>query len=183
MILGAALPGSGRRPGLRWWGMAGGLAPDLSLYLLVAAAMLFLDIPARVVFGEFYYSHGWQRVFSVDNSIPLWGLAFGAALWRRSWAGMAFCGGGLLHLAFDLALHGEDARMHLWPLSAWKFDSPFSYWDPARGGVVIGLGEMTLSAATAFWLWRQEGSPWLRTAFTVLLAAELMTGHVWHFVF
>lgn len=121
--------------------LLGALAPDISLYLLVAVSVFVLGIPAEVVFREYYYSEAWQRVFAIDNSFVLWGLALALAVWLRSRIAMVFCAAALLHIAFDFPLHNHDARQHFWPITDWVFISPFSYWDSNHYGGVIGAIE------------------------------------------
>ncbi len=110
LIFGAAAFG---RPEHRWTlvaALAGGLAPDLSLYLMVGWHLLVLGTDLQVVFGQLYYSDAWQRVFAVDNSMILWGLMFALALWRNWRVLIAFAGAGLLHIGLDFLLHACRRR-------------------------------------------------------------------------
>ena len=170
-------------PGITTAALAGRLLPDLSLYVLAGWELLARGTPAEVVFGEMYYSPGWQAVFAVDNSMPLWAvvLATGAAL--RHWWMVALAGAALLHLAADLALHADDARRHLWPLSDWVFASPVSYWDPAHHGALAAPAEALLVAGLGVWLWRRHRTPALRGVIAVLVLAELAPMVMWRIVF
>ncbi|MBT8408082.1 MAG: cobalamin biosynthesis protein CobQ [Alphaproteobacteria bacterium] len=135
--------------------LAGAVAPDVSLYVLVGVSILLLGVSVRVVFGEYYYSEAWQQVFAVDNSFILWGLGLLLALWSgRRWA-VAFAGAGLLQLAFDFPLHHDDTRRHFWPVSDWVFESPFSYWDRSHYGSIIGPLEILLCVFLLWVLWRR----------------------------
>ncbi len=120
---------------------AGGLAPDLALFGLIFFARFVQGRELHQIFKEDYLSPLWQGIFRVDNSIPLWALLTVVALWRRWTALAVFGGAGLLHLAFDLPLHGSDARPHFGPLSDWVFRSPISYWDPAAYGGTVAVVE------------------------------------------
>lgn len=173
--------GAGR--GLIWAAMAGGLAPDLSLYLLAGGAIYLLGIPPRVVFDELYFSDAWQMVFAVDNSFILWGILAGLAVWRRAPLAIAFAGAGLIHLCLDFPLHHDDGRPHFWPLSDWIYASPVSYWDRAHGAAIIGPIEGALSALAAvrLWLWRPGWA--ISAVVAVILLAELSVTWVWVFVF
>lgn len=183
LIFGAAAFG---QPQHRWTllaALAGGLAPDLSLYLMVGWHLLYLGTDARVVFGELYYSDTWQAVFAVDNSAFLWGGALALALWWRARVAVAFSGAGLLHIAFDFPLHAGDGRPHFWPLSDWVYDSPLSYWDSRHFANWVGPIEMALCIVLVIILWRRVASwPW-RGAFAVLLLLEAGSNNVWAFVF
>ncbi|WP_339947097.1 cobalamin biosynthesis protein CobQ [uncultured Albimonas sp.] len=152
--------------------LAGGLAPDLALFLLVAWARWGLGHDLHQVFREDYVSPLWQGIFRIDNSIPLW-AALGAA-------GLAiFAGAALLHLAFDLPLHHSDARPHFWPLSDWVFRSPLSYWNPARHGTAVALAEGAACLALGALLWRRFRGAWVRAAIVAALAVEAAPTLVW----
>lgn len=164
--------------------LAGGLAPDLSLYLLAGTSLYILGIPPRTVFGELYFSDAWQQVFAVDNSFLVWGVLLFVALRWKMPALTAFAGAGLLHLAFDLPLHNDDARRHFWPLTDWVFASPVSYWDDDHFGHVVGPIEVAACVAlTALLFWRFRSLA-ARVGFAGLLAAELFaSGAFWALVF
>ncbi|MBT8389994.1 MAG: hypothetical protein KJP13_10130, partial [Altererythrobacter sp.] len=129
LLLGAAAFGNPEKEGTYRAALLGAIAPDISLYLMAAVSIWVMDIPARTVLGELYYSDAWQSVFAVDNSFILWGIGLGFAFCRQSSVFVAFCAAGLLHLALDFPLHTHDARQHFWPLTDWVFESPLSYWD------------------------------------------------------
>ena len=183
LIFGLAAFGRPGHPRVTAAAVAGGLAPDLSLYLMAGTAMWGMGIPAERVFRELYYSDAWQAVFAIDNSVPLWLGLLALGLWARRAALTAFAGAGALHLAFDLPLHTHDARRHFWPFTDWRFESPVSYWDrSAHAGIVAPL-ELGLSAMlTALILWR-FGSWWVRGGALTLLAMEASASGVWRFVF
>lgn len=163
--------------------LAGGLLPDLALYLMVGWALNVQDIPARVVFGEMYFSDRWQAVFAVDHSLPLWSLALILALALRSAPGIAFSGSGLLHLIFDFLLHHDDARRQFWPLSDGVFRSPVSYWDPQYYGHLAGSAEILVCLALSVLLWRRfRGWP-ARGLIAAGMALELSPLVMWWMMF
>ncbi|MEM7724485.1 MAG: cobalamin biosynthesis protein CobQ [Pseudomonadota bacterium] len=183
LIFGAAAFG---KPQHRWTMTAavlGGLAPDLSLYLLVGWHLLILGTPPEVVFGQLYFSETWQRIFAVDNSVFLWCALLAVAIWRRWGPLVAFAAAGLLHLFLDFPLHAGDGRPHFWPLSMWVFDSPFSYWDNQFGARWIGPLELGLSAVLMVVLWRRVRAWGWRILFAVLLIAQAMVSNIWRFIF
>jgi len=133
-------------------------------------ALFVQALPPEVVFGQLYFSDGWQQVFAVDNSIPLWSLVLVAGLWlRRDWL-VVFAATGVLHLGCDFFLHHDDARRHFWPLSDYVFRSPFSYWDPAYHGAVLGPTEGVMSVLLCYVLWKRFRGGWAR-AFIALAGA------------
>ena len=162
--------------------LMGALLPDLSLYLMTAWELGARGTSPEVVFRDLYFSDAWQAVFAVDNSIPLWTavLAIGMGL-RRAWV-VALAGAALLHLATDLALHAEDARRHLWPLTDWVFVSPVSYWDPARHGRVVAPIEAALVLALGLWLWRRHRTAIARCLVAALVLAQLAPFVMWGIV-
>ncbi|MEJ6394144.1 cobalamin biosynthesis protein CobQ [Gymnodinialimonas sp. 2305UL16-5] len=183
LIFGAAAFGRPDRRGTLAAALAGGLAPDLSLYLLVGWHLLIVGTDPRVVFDELYFSDTWQAVFAVDNSVFVWGALLAVALWRRWPVLVAFAGAALLHIALDFPLHAGDGRPHFWPLSTWVFDSPLSYWDRRHHAEWVGPAELAFCVALAVLLWRRVVSwPW-RAVFVLLLAAEALSNNVWLLVF
>ena len=123
--------------------LAGALAPDLSIFVFAGWGAAS-GLSAQAMWGEAYWTEPWQTLSAVSNSVPAWGALLAASFalpgaWRRT--GLVFCAAALLHLAFDLPLHADDAHRHLWPLTDWRFRSPVSYWDPAHHGRVASLVE------------------------------------------
>lgn len=110
-------------------------------------------------------------MFAVDNSLVVWGLVLAAGLWLRRAAPTALGAAAVLHLALDLALHNDDARRHLWPLSDWVFVSPVSYWDRDHFGAVVGPIELVLTVGLCAWLWRRHRAPAARAAVAALAQA------------
>ena len=183
LLVGGAVFGKPDRKGVTVAAFLGALAPDVSLYLMVAVSIWGLGIPADTVFRELYYSDAWQSVFAVDNSFILWGIALGLALWRGNAALVAFSGAALLHLAFDFPLHTHDARMHFWPLSDWVFESPVSYWDSRAHAGAVAPVALTMSVGAGVYLWVRHKTWTIKAIVAVLLAMELMSSGIWRFVF
>ncbi len=153
--------------------LAGGLLPDVPLYLMVGWALYVRGTPPREVFGEMYFSDRWQAIFAIDHSLPLWSLAVLLALVLRSAIGVAFAGSGLLHAVVDFLVHHDDARRQLWPLSTWVFRSPVSYWDSRYYGHIVGPLEIAVCAVLAVLLWRRFSGGAARAMITAGMAMEL----------
>jgi hypothetical protein len=183
LIFAAAAFARPGRPGVNAAALAGGLVPDLSLYLMAGWALYGRGIPAPVVFDELYLSDTWQAVFAVDNSIPLWALLLGLALAWRAWPLVAFGGAGLLHLVADFLLHHDDARRMLWPLSDWVFRSPVSYWDSRHYGHIAGPLEIAVCAGLAVLLWRRFRSWPARGLIAGGMALEMLPVVLWTLMF
>lgn len=183
LILGAAIfarPDAGRVTAAA---LVGAFLPDASLYLMAGVAIFGMGISPDVVFRDLYFSDAWQQVFAVDNSFILWGIGLGAALWcQKSWV-VALCGAALVHIAFDFPLHNEDARMHFWPLSDWKFHSPISYWDSSSGGTYVGVLELLLVITCTFFLIRRFRTWGWRSVFVGLAALQVLPFFAWALFF
>ncbi|MEM6498245.1 MAG: cobalamin biosynthesis protein CobQ [Pseudomonadota bacterium] len=166
-------PGTGRSAAI------GSLLPDLSLYLMTGVSLMILQIPAERVFGELYFSPGWQSVFAVDNSFIVWGLALVIALLVRSGMAIAMTTAGLLHLATDFPLHNDDARPQFWPLTDWVFESPLSYWDSDHS--VAWVSPFTLAAVltASIVIWRRYLDWRIRVCVLLACAAEVWVVRQW----
>lgn len=165
-----------------WAAAAGALIPDLSLYLLAGTHLMVLGTDPSVVFDQMYFSEEWQRIFRVDNSFILWGIALGLALMAKSRVFIALTGAALLHLLLDFPLHNDDARAHFWPLTNWKFFSPVSYWDPRHFGHIVAPLEALAVLACCGVLWRRYAEGWkMRSIVVVFAALQLVPLIAWLF--
>jgi hypothetical protein len=183
LIFALAAFGRADRPRVTAAALAGGLIPDLSLYLMAGTHLFLLGTPAQTVFGQLYFSDAWQSVFRIDNSILLWGVALAFALWARSATAIALTGSALLHLAFDFPLHHDDGRAHFWPLTDWIFQSPVSYWDNRHYGGIVGPVEIAVCLVLTVILWRRFPGWPMRALIAALALAEAAPGMVWMLVF
>ena len=86
----------------------------------------------------------------------------------------------LLHSAFDLPLHHDDAHRHFFPLSDVRFASPLSYWDPAHYGNPMALLELGLVCGASIWLWARFPSRPARAALLGVIGLYL-GGHALFF--
>ena len=183
LIFGATAFGRVEHPWTIAAALAGGLVPDLSLYLMVGWHLMIAGTDPQIVFGQLYFSETWQAVFAVDNSFIVWGVLLGIGIWRGWWPLIAFAGAALLHIALDFPLHAGDGRPHFWPLSNWVFDSPVSYWDRGHHAAWVGPAELALCTLFVILLWRRIGAWRWRITFAVLLLAEAASNNVWRLVF
>ena len=119
----------------------------------------------------------------MDNSIPLWATVLALGHWRRRPWVVALAGAALLHLAFDLALHADDARRHFWPLTDWVFASPLSYWDRRHHAGVVGPLEIAATLALGAWLLTRHRSAVARAIVAALMLAEAAPLVMWRIVF
>lgn len=158
-----------RNPLLLAAGAFGGLLPDLPMFAIVAGLMA-AGRPGRQIFGHDYFQPWWQEVNGVSHSFILWLLALVIALAARragparTWPalGIAFAAGGLVHAVIDFLCHRDDAHMHFWPLSDWRFVSPVSYYDPAHFGRIFMVIEALIGLGIAVRLGMRAQRRWPR---------------------
>ena len=183
LLLGAAVFGKPEQKRVTTAAILGALAPDLSLYFMVAVSIWGLGISPDVVFRDFYYSAAWQSVFAVDNSFILWGAGLAIAVWRKSSVFIAFSGAALLHLALDFPLHTHDARQHFWPLTDWVYESPVSYWDSAAHANIVGPVALMVAFGCVVSIWTRFRSSAMRALAIVLAGMEMLSSGFWKLFF
>ncbi len=163
MLMGALLFGR-KVPRYAWAGVLGGVTPDLPMYVIFGGLKLY-GVGNFVIFNLLYFQNWWQLANAVSHSLLMWpALVVMTLLFRRNrspsvahWctAVSVLAASATLHSVIDMLCHREDAHMHFWPLTWWKFVSPVSYWDRNYFGLYFGAFEMTLGAAMALAvMWR-----------------------------
>lgn len=179
LLIGAALFAKRDDHKLLTGALLGGLLPDLSLYLMAGVAIFILNISPQTVFNDLYFSNAWQLVFSIDNSFFIWGVAFAIAFAYKSPFFIALTCAALLHLLSDFALHNDDARIHFWPLSHWRFESPLSYWDSNHHAQWVAPIEGLLTAVATWFLFTAKYHLAFKIGFAILFIAELFVLRSW----
>ncbi|MES2913513.1 MAG: cobalamin biosynthesis protein CobQ [Pseudomonadota bacterium] len=155
MLVGAAVFARPLPPLLLLGALAGGLVPDLPMFVMILWSTRVLGMTDAQVFGELYFSDSWQAIFSIDHGFFVWGGVLALAVWRGNALLRAFAGSGLLHAAADFLTHNDDARRQFWPVSDWVFQSPVSYWDRRFYGTEFAMFEFGLVLVLTAWLcWR-----------------------------
>jgi len=179
LILGAALFSKRDNTRLLTGALLGGLLPDISLYVMAGVSLFILGISPDVVFNDLYFSDNWQLVFSVDNSFLIWTAVFAAAFYFKSPFFIALASAALLHLVCDFGLHNDDARIHFWPLSNWRFESPFSYWDSNHHAGIVAPLEGAAVAIALLYLITGKLRLVIKLGLTTLFLAELFVLRSW----
>lgn len=159
-----------------------GMAPDVPMFVTVAMLRL-QGHSARQIFGHDYFQPWWQHINGVSHSLILWPIALLFALAARRLAPaarwpaimLAAAAAGLAHACVDFLCHREDAHMHFWPLSAWKFVSPVSYYDAAHFGVPVMIFEAMLGLFMAWHLLRAARRRWSRGLIALVSLPYLAT--------
>lgn len=161
--------------------VVGALVPDTAIYILFAYAML-TGIPQSELWGTTYWSEPWQTFVTIGNSAPLYlGLLAislliatpkdGRPRWQSLPALLALA--ALTHLAVDILVHHDDAHIHFWPFSDWRFHSPVSYWDRDHYGGWFVLFEMALSIGLIGVLFRRFRAVWVRALLGLALVCYI----------
>lgn len=153
----------------------GGFLPDMSLTLMVLATR-FPQWSSANLWRKpdgLYWQEPWQTFSAISNSIPLYiFLIVLTWLLARKWPIMkAFSllfGACLIHVLGDLPVHADDAHVHFWPFTDYRFHSPISYWDNRHHGELVGYLEILLGFILAVVLWRRFPAIWPRIGTAVL---------------
>jgi membrane-bound metal-dependent hydrolase YbcI (DUF457 family) len=173
IIMGAALFGK-PMPKLAIAGALGGIIPDLPMYVIIIG-LRGAGYPLSEIFGKIYWEHWWQVSNAIGHSFLLWGAILAVSLMAKtqSWSGfgVALSGSALLHSFIDFLCHREDAHMHFWPISEWRFRSPVSYWDSNYYGHQFGLFEAALGLALALVLWQRYSRLSIRVMLAICMVA------------
>lgn len=139
---------------------AGAIIPDLPMFGFYAWQKLVVGSSEKEIWSTLYFQENWQFFFDIFNSMP---IAIGLMVLFRAigfqW-GLLFAASALLHLCFDLPLHNDDAHRHFLPISNWRFESPFSYWDPKHFGIYFASIELLFAVVTCSYLgWNAKSKP------------------------
>jgi len=161
--------------------IGGALIPDLSIYALFAYASV-TGIPADTLWNETYWREPWQGLSAISNSFPLYLGFLAIALLiaapkdgRPRWQSLPalFCLAALTHLATDFPVHNDDAHVHFWPFSDWRFQSPFSYWDRDHYAGIVSALEALLGLGLVILLFKRFKTFWIRVLLGLLMAAYI----------
>lgn len=184
VIMGAVLFGK-PLPKLAWFAVAGGILPDLPMFIIVAG-LRAQGISLEKIFGEYYWQPWWQIANAIGHNFWLWGALAclsGIMLLRSNSPSSAYSSGNipaltfalsgsaLIHSMIDFGCHRDDAHMQFWPLTEWRFRSPISYWDPAHYGTYFSFFEAGLGLLMAIVLFRRYRSAGIRLILALAIFA------------
>jgi membrane-bound metal-dependent hydrolase YbcI (DUF457 family) len=173
-LMGAFFFGRGM-PKAAWIGALGGTLPDIPMIVIVVA-LKASGLTGEQIFDQIYWQSWWQITNAIAHSFFLWGgLVVLSLVLRRTpddfWSlAFVFAASGLLHCCIDFCVHREDAHMHFWPLTSYKFMSPVSYYDPAHYGRYFSLFEAALGLLMTAGLFRQFSNILVRLLLVILAA-------------
>ncbi|MGB3455453.1 MAG: hypothetical protein WBG08_13810 [Litorimonas sp.] len=160
------------------WALAGGLVPDLAIFLWAPWQRWGLGRDWSAIWREHYFEPPMQTLIALFNSVPIYTALLAVGLWQRGrmWGTLlwVFAAGALLHIALDAPVHAHDAYRHLWPLSDWRFESPVSYWESDLGAQWVALVELAIVSLCAAILWRRFPKRWVRIVLGGLVAFAVL---------
>jgi len=163
-----------------WAVLAGSLLPDAAIYLWFPYQALIKGESGKRIWDELYFEPQMQTLIALFNSIPIYvTLALGGyvAMKRQAkWGALLqfFALAALIHMATDMPVHVHDAYRHFWPLSDWRFHSPFSYWEQDFHASWVSLIEAIIGLIAIIVLWRRFPKLWVKIILGVLAALYVL---------
>jgi len=149
-----------------WVIFAGSLIPDALIYVCWVWLTFVKQEPQSRIWNEIYFDTPMQLTGAIFNSVPIYLFLAVVAiiLMRGTWGKLllVFALAALIHIATDLPVHADDAHRHFWPLTDWRFYSPFSYWDGDHHAGIVSLVELALALGAIIVLWRRFRTKWPR---------------------
>ncbi len=203
ILLAATLLARPGRPLRNCAAIAGGLVPDMSIFIMWTTAKLS-GTPESVIWRDMYWRPEWQSAAAVSNSLPLYlalavaAAGFGARLnpttqlagappdrldqgrgfeWQVAILTLSLA--AMVHVATDFPVHVFDGHPAFWPFSDWVFQSPVSYWDRRYFGNYVSLIELALAASLIAILWRRFSSPAIRGILLLAAVSYVAIAHHW----
>lgn len=157
-----------------WAVFIGSLLPDVVIYLWFPYQAFIKGESGKRIWNELYFEPPMQNAIALFNSIPIYAALAVIGFWARGklWGKLliVFALAALIHMATDLPVHNHDAYRHFWPLSDWRFISPFSYYEADHHAGVVSLIETLIAFASIFVLWRRFPKLWVKILLGVLAA-------------
>lgn len=163
--------------------VTGAVLPDVPIMLFFFWYTWMVPTPQRVIWGTLYFSPGWQTVFDLFHSLPLFSLLALLAYLRSQDRVLAFSLAALLHFLEDFFLHQQDGHAHFFPLSDYKFISPVSYWDPRYFGHYASLLELGLTVTLSTLLFPHLKTWWGKSILVLANLSLLLNDHLWFWIF
>lgn len=153
-----------------WAVFIGSLLPDAVIYLWFPYQLLIKGEESGRIWDVLYFEPPMQTMTALFNSIPIYAVIAGLGLWmqvktqakRAGTLIVVFAFAALIHMATDLPVHAHDAYRHFWPLSDFRFYSPFSYYEADKHAVWVSAVEAILALSAIILLWRRFPKLWVK---------------------
>ena len=161
-----------------WAVFIGSIVPDIIIYIWAPYQSWIKGESGQHIWNELYFQAPMQNLIAYFNSIPIYAvLAIAGYLARRHIWGkfmLFFALAALIHMATDIPVHGHDAYRHFWPLSDWRFHSPFSYYEADLHARWVNLVEALLGLIAIALLWLRFPKLWVRIMLSALAAIYIL---------
>ena len=145
---------------------AGSIIPDVFIYVCWLWLTFVEGESQSRIWDEIYFDAPMQLTASLFNSVPIYVTLALIGYWQRTkvWGVLllVFALAALIHIAFDIPVHGHDAYAHFWPFTEWKFHSPFSYWEVDHHARWVSLIEAVIALCAITILWKRFPRYWVR---------------------
>lgn len=165
-LLALALLSRRGSPKRNWAVFIGSLVPDIAIYLWYPYQAFIKGESGRRIWSELYFEPPMQNLIALFNSIPIYAVlaAAGYAARGRLWGKclLVFALAALIHMATDLPVHGHDAYRHFWPISDWRFYSPFSYWEVDHHAGWVSVIEAALAIGSIIVICKRFPRLWVK---------------------
>lgn len=155
-----------------WAVFIGSVIPDIAIYLWYPYQSFIKGESGRRIWNELYFEPPMQNLIALFNSIPIYAVMLLIGFFARGklWGKclVVFALAALIHMATDLPVHAHDAYRHFWPISDWRFISPFSYYEADHHAGIVSLIEVVIALTSIFVLWRRFPKRWVKIVLGVL---------------
>jgi len=149
-----------------WAVILGSLIPDAAIWLWAPYQSLVNGVSGETMWRELYFAEPMQNLIAYFNSIPTYGAlaVLGYVMRAKMWGKLLlfFALAALIHMATDLPVHNHDAYRHFWPLSDWRFISPFSYYEREHHAAWVSVVESALALISIITLWSRFPKLWVK---------------------
>jgi len=153
-----------------WAVFIGSLLPDAVIYLWFPYQLWIKGEDGGRIWEVLYFEPPMQNMIALFNSIPIYAVLALLGFWMQiktqaKAAGtllLVFALAALIHMATDLPVHAHDAYRHFWPLSDWRFYSPFSYYESDKHATWVSALETLLALGAIVILWRRFPTLWVK---------------------
>ena len=155
-----------------WAIFIGSIVPDIAIYIWAPYQRFVNGVGGEEMWRKLYFEPPMQNLIAYFNSIPIYVALAALGYFARTqlWGKliMVFSFAALIHMATDLPVHGHDAYRHFWPISDWRFYSPFSYYEQDLHAGWVSLIEAVIAFTSIIVLWRRFPKLWVKITLGVL---------------
>lgn len=134
--------------------LLGGILPDIPAYTFFVFYTFIAGASQNEMWDVLYFDSPFSVFITLSHSFLLWPAVLLIGYVFRKEIIMWLGAGAMMHSVIDFLVHNDDAYMHFWPLSEWKFMSPISYWDPSHYGNIVGTVDTVLILLLLWWFSR-----------------------------